>query len=447
VLKILRYTAGAFRGLIAEPKTKRAEPAAIRHCGDTQVESQFVNRQMDGNSKPDLPLDLKALLAPMSPEQFLASYCSKSFCHIPGSPEKFAGLLPWQDLNRVLELHTLRPNQLELIKSGASIDPRSYTEYGTREGWVVPRVNVKEFTNQLREGATLVLSHIHEMHPPLTMLAESLERFFRATSGINVYVAWRDVHGFNIHRDKHDVFIAQVSGKKRWRLYAPIPGKPGKPPTEHTWESIINAGDLLYIPRGLWHAAAPLNEPSLHLSISIENPTIADLVSWVANELRWHDVGQVNISLFATPAERAAALEQTKEAVLGILDAQLVDKYFESSDLRREAQPRFSLPWSATPETLPPDGKTLLKLRSRRKLNLRLDPSNRVIEFTAQGQTWRFPVLMKVLLEAIKNGDAISFDELIALGRTSPGEAMSRAFIATLVKEGILGEVGVDHQS
>jgi hypothetical protein len=54
---------------------------------------------------------------------------------------------------------------------------------------------------------------------------------------------------------------------------------------------------------------------------------------------------------------------------------------------------------------------------------------------------------MKVLLEAIKNGDVISFDELIALGRTSPGEAMSRAFIGTLVKEGILGEAGVDHRS
>jgi hypothetical protein len=77
----------------------------------------------------------------------------------------------------------------------------------------------------------------------------------------------------------------------------------------------------------------------------------------------------------------------------------------------------------------------------------RLDPNSRIIEFTAQGQTWRFPVLMKVLLEAIKNGDVISFDELIELGRTSPGEAMSRAFIGTLVKEGILGEVGVDHRS
>ena len=401
---------------------------------------------MDATSKPDLPLDLTALLTPMSPEEFLTSYCSKCFCHIPGSPDKFAGLLSWQDLNRILELHTLRPNQLELIKSGASIDPRSYTDYGVREGWVVPRVNAREFTNQLREGATLVLSHIHEMHPPLTTLAESLELFFHATSGINVYVAWRDVHGFNIHRDKHDVFIVQVSGKKRWRLYAPIPGKTGKPPTEHTWESTINAGDLLYIPRGLWHAAAPLNEPSLHLSIAVENPTISDLVSWVANELRMHDVGQVNISRFTTPPERAAVLEQTKEAILGMLDGQLVDKYFETSDFRREAQPRFSLPWSAMPEALPLNGNTLLKLRSRRRLNLRLDPNNRVVEFTAQGRIWRFPVLMKVFLEAINNGDPISFDELMALGRNSPGEAMSRAFIATLVKEGILGEVPGDRK-
>lgn len=130
-----------------------------------------------------------------------------------------------------------------------------------------------------------------------------------------------------------------------------------------------------------------------------------------------------------------------------MLDAQLVDKYFESSDLRRGAQRRFSLPWSAMPEALPISGKTLLKLRSRRRLNLRVDPNNRVVEFIAQGQNWRFPVIMKVFLEAIKNGEPISFEELIELGRNSPGEAMARAFISTLVKEGILGEVAVDRRS
>jgi hypothetical protein len=48
---------------------------------------------------------------------------------------------------------------------------------------------------------------------------------------------------------------------------------------------------------------------------------------------------------------------------------------------------------------------------------------------------------LKVFLEALKDGQIITVDELIALGRNTPGETMSRAFIATLVKEGVLTEV------
>src|SRR5262245_60823803 len=206
------------------------------------------------------------------------------------------------------------------------------------------------------------------MHPPLKMLAESLERCFRAPSGINVYVAWGELHGFDPHRDKHDVFIAQVAGKKRWRLYGTSPAKDSKGELQHTWENVLNGGDLLYMPRGLWHAAMPLNEPSLHLSISVENPTISDLLSWLANDLRAQELGQMNISSLATPAERAAVIEQMKHAVLGSIDDQLVDKYFESSDQRRETPPRFSLPWSAMPETMPLDDTTLIRLISRRPL-------------------------------------------------------------------------------
>jgi hypothetical protein len=395
-----------------------------------------VSGKSEKTSTGSLPLDLTGLLAPMDSDEFFRSYCSKLFCHIPGPADKFVRLLPWGDLNSILELHTLRPSQFELVKSGMPVDPRSYTEYRTREGWVVPRVKVKEFTSQLREGATLVLSHIHEMYPPLMVLAESLERTFRAPSGINVYAAWRETHGFGVHRDKHDVFVVQVSGKKRWRVYGA--SKDGKAPQDHIWEDVLNAGDLLYLPRGWWHAAVPLNEPSLHLSISVENPTISDVLTWAASELRTHELGEVNVSVVTSPGERAQLLEQAKQALLKMFDADLIEKYFESSDLKRETLPRFSLPWSATPEALPLDGGTLVRLRSRRTPKLRVDSTNHFVQFTMQNQTWRFPVMMKVFLEAIKEGKTVSVDELIAVGRNSPGEAMSRAFIATLVKEGIL---------
>lgn len=393
-----------------------------------------------------LPLDLDALLAPMSSDEFFTSHCSKLFCHVSGTPEKFAALLPWADLNRILELHTLRPSQLELVKSGMPVDPRSYTEYRTREGWVVPRVKVKEFTNQLREGATLVLSHIHEMYLPLMVLAESIERRFRAPSGINIYAAWREIHGFGVHRDKHDVFIAQVSGRKQWRLYGSTAATESKPPREHVWEDVLKPGDLLYIPRGWWHAAAPLNEPSLHLSISVENPTISEVLTWAASELRTDDLGYVNVSVMTTAKERAELLEKAKQTVLTMFDADLIEKYFDQSDLKRETLPRFSLPWSATPEAFPVDGSTLVRLRIRRTVKLRMDPTNHFFEFTLHGQKWRFPAIMKVFLDATRDGQTLSIDELISLGRNSPGEAMSRAFITTLVKEGILTAVRSDRE-
>jgi hypothetical protein len=154
----------------------------------------------------------------------------------------------------------------------------------------------------------------------------------------------------------------------------------------------------------------------------------------------------MNVSAMTTPKDRAEMLAQAKRIFLTMFDADLIDEYFEQSDLKRETLPRFSLPWSATPETLPLDGSTLVRLRSRRTVRLRMDATNHFFEFTLHGQKWRFPVIMKVFLDATREGQTISIDELVALGRNSPGEAMSRAFIATLVKEGILTAVRNDRE-
>ena len=211
-------------------------------------------------------------------------------------------------------------------------------------------------------------------------------------------------------------------------------------------EDVLKPGDLLYIPRGWWHAAAPLNEPSLHLSISVENPTISEVLTWAASELRTDDLGYVNVSVMTTAKERAELLEKAKQTVLTMFDADLIEKYFDQSDLKRETLPRFSLPWSATPEAFPVDGSTLVRLRSRRTVKLRMDPTNHFFEFTLHGQKWRFPAIMKVFLDATRDGQTLSIDELTSLGRNSPGEAMSRAFITTLVKEGILTAVRSDRE-
>ena len=44
--------------------------------------------------------------------------------------------------------------------------------------------------------------------------------------------------------------------------------------------------DLLYIPRGWWHVATPLDEPTLHLTVGVNNPNGADFLAWYVDRLK-----------------------------------------------------------------------------------------------------------------------------------------------------------------
>src|SRR5260221_13439597 len=77
----------------------------------------------------------------------------------------------------------------------------------------------KEVTDHLRRGARLSWDPMDKMHEPLTRLAESFEAFFHGGTKINIYAAWRALHGLDLHRDQQEIFILQLDGRKRWLLY------------------------------------------------------------------------------------------------------------------------------------------------------------------------------------------------------------------------------------
>ena len=386
------------------------------------------------------PLRLEALLAPLTSSTFFASYWFQTFYHGAGSPGKFALLLPWNELNRILEQHALEPPRLRLIKSGAWIDPRSYTDYRYREGQARARLSTKVLTDHLRDGATLILNDIDGLYTPLTILAESLERHFGVPVGINAYAGCGTSPGFNLHADDHDAFILQVSGSKRWLIYGTggnISDTATLPP-DPLWDQTLRDGDLLYIPRGWHHAAIPLNEPCMHLTISVANPSAPDLLAWLADELRTGPLGQLCVSRLAEDADRTDFVDRLRNAVLSALEPAILQRYFESSDANRRAASHFSLPWSATVRGLPLDDATLVRLTSRRPLSFHVNGDPRALEFTVAGRTWRYPPAMGVLLDALREGRTATIEDLIALGRDTLGDQLARAFLATLIKDGLI---------
>jgi len=108
-----------------------------------------------------------------------------------------------------------------------------------------------------------------------------------ARSQANVYLTPPDSQGFKPHWDTHDVFVLQVEGSKRWRIYAGGPEMPLKDqkfdPERHSpgdveSEFTLAAGEVLYMPRGLMHAAVTTDAISLHITLGMMSYTWSDLL-------------------------------------------------------------------------------------------------------------------------------------------------------------------------
>ena len=109
-----------------------------------------------------------------------------------------------------------------------------------------------------------------------------LQELFGTSVGANIYLTPPGSQGFAPHFDDIEAFILQLEGKKQWKVYAPpdvastlprFSSKNYKSEELKTWKPLINAeleaGDLLYFPRGFIHEAKTNeNNHSLHITVS-----------------------------------------------------------------------------------------------------------------------------------------------------------------------------------
>ena len=390
---------------------------------------------------------LAEILQPCPQEEFIASSWGKTFKHVRGWPGKFKHLLPWEQLNRILEQHRLDFPRLRLTRDGQSLPANMYLRHttGGRRKTSIPRLQTEKLTETLREGATLVLDAVDELFEPLTELAEGLELFFHEHIQINSYAGWRTSRGFDLHWDDHDVFILQVTGRKRWRVYGmtrPYPlvsdiEQAEKPLSDHPlWEETLSDGDLLYIPRGFWHVAFPMDEPTLHLTVGVHNRTGLDLLRWVAERMRASEIFRQDLPRYGDASERAAHIAELRRELLAELDNDALDRYFKDLDATAEARPRICLPWSATPSVLPDAGETTVRLAAPRPLNLRVE--NGVIEFSCLKKRWRFAADALQILRALAERRKCSVAELCEAAKDVLEEETVRAFLKELLLQGLL---------
>lgn len=137
---------------------------------------------------------------------------------------------------------------------------------------------------------TLVLNGLHLTWPSLNAFCRRLEGELGHPMTANVYATPPKEQGFGAHWDTHNVWIAQLEGRKTWRVSAPVVVDP----LEHqSWKSVgftdaerhhaiyepdhtfdLRAGQVLWIPRGWVHWGSTGDENSMHVTIG------AHLLTW-----------------------------------------------------------------------------------------------------------------------------------------------------------------------
>ena len=390
--------------------------------------------------------DLASILHPIAVDTFLINDYGQRFVYVPGIPGKFSALLPWPVLNDILEQHRLEPPRLRLTREGKPVPAERYLTFQPNRrnsGHPIPRLNSAQLTRELRNGATLVLDNVDELYGPIRCLAESLEHIFRVRIQVNSYSGWRSSPGFDVHWDDHDVFVLQVAGSKHWRVYGATRVFPlardieraPDPASEVLWEHVLQNGDLLYIPRGWWHVAIPLDEPTLHLTVGVSNRTGADFLSWFVDRLRASEVVRQDIPHLRGPGASQAYGERLREALLSAWHSALIEEYMAHADASSTPRPRFALPWSATGNMLPPAGWRV-QWRGNRPVHIETEGDQ--IAIAAHGRRWSFIAAARPLLELLISGRECTEDDLDHVATGLVSSRVVRDFVRELAANGLV---------
>ncbi|MEZ5961153.1 MAG: cupin domain-containing protein [Hyphomonadaceae bacterium] len=203
------------------------------------------------------------------------------------APERFAGLISLDDIDRIVTTLDLREGQLALANAASHVDSDAYVD----EAKFIDRGAVAD---HYRRGSTIILNQAHQFDPSLARLCRGLEHVFSSHVQTNIYLTPPNAQGFRTHYDNHDVLVIQVEGEKAWRLYdmpisTPFRGEGFEQgryePGALRQEFVLKPGDCAYVPRGLMHDAQTSGDkPSLHITVGLITRTWADLMLEAVSE-------------------------------------------------------------------------------------------------------------------------------------------------------------------
>jgi hypothetical protein len=238
-------------------------------------------------------------------------------------------------------------------------------------------------------------------------LCATLEHHFSHAVHANAYLTPGDSPGFTPHYDTHDVFVLQIAGNKRWRLFEPPLTLPHRSQAFMPLGYVLPApileldlkpGDLLYMPRGYVHAAETLRGHSAHVTIGVTVYTWVDLISELVASAK-------DIASFRTALPPGFATRDDLKSILTEGLAKCMDQLREHSDCDRLVDSLLQRIRSSQPcpgRTFKSDARviglqTRLKIPEADRYRVSIENQQAILEF--DGRKLLLPNKVRVTVE------------------------------------------------
>lgn len=385
------------------------------------------------------------LISPIDTKDFFENFWERQPLIVNrDDPGFYRHLLSIEAIDSVLTSLNLRHPVIRLAQLEETPKAEDYT---LRDG----RIDVLAVSKFFSKGATIVLDQMQRRLPTLAALSGDMEAEFGGPFQTNIYLTPPNGGGFKVHYDTHDVFVLQISGSKEWEIYdspieLPMPGQnhetAGVEPGSVTQRFTLNAGDMVYIPRGYYHKARASSDASLHITLGAMLRTWSELIIEAVSELSLRDVA-FRRSLptgFGTGQFDHPATEETFQNLVAKLSAEasflktadsLQSDFLQSRDSRLSGQ----LLQIVALQNLSPDSVVIA--RDGRIQILEEDEERIVIKHL--NTTVEFPSHVGASLKCLLSGNALRVVDIEG-NLDTPGKL---TLARRLIEEGLL--MALDH--
>ncbi len=279
------------------------------------------------------------LLAPLDLEEFRSQDWQRRprLRHAPARDAHDA-LFRIEHLDDVLQSVAPNASDVDFFKAGSAVPQAELAGPGNR-------LLVNRLLGHFAEGGTIHVSNLQKYVPAVRDLCKDLQLEFYADVEADLWVTRENRFEPYLHFDRYDIFTLQVHGKKRWRLYAPLPIEEGRASAALDWEDVgeplldfeIAPGDLLYMPAYTPHVVTTVDPISVHVGLGVHPISYRELLEGALTSLaERHNVLQASVPtrLIAHRAKneaelRAALLDKAREALEQVDIARLKDRVFD----------------------------------------------------------------------------------------------------------------------